>query len=106
MCSLFEEACLNGDFECIIKLKIDLNLEKGFYNACKNGHYNIVKYLLNNFDINYRSKVATKPKIIYQEPLKVEIEHFVDCIINKSNCITGKNHSINVIKILEEACPL
>ena len=53
MCSLFEEACLNGDFECIIKLKIDLNLEKGFYNACKNGHYNIVKYLLNNFDINY-----------------------------------------------------
>lgn len=60
----------------------------------------------NKYDIKYRSKVAVNPNIRYEEPLKIEIEHFVDCIVNKTNCITGKNHSINVIKILEEACPI
>ena len=54
----------------------------------------------NNFKINYRSKSVLKPKIEYHEPLKVEIDHFFDCIIEDIDCISGLDHARNVIKIL------
>lgn len=40
------------------------------------------------------------PKIDWQEPLKVEIEHFFDCILNGTQCLSGIEHAVGVVKIL------
>ncbi len=40
------------------------------------------------------------PKINFQEPLKVEIEHFLDCIENGTPCLTGIDHAKKVVAIL------
>ena len=48
----------------------------------------------------HRSGDVVLPKIEWKEPLKVEIEHFLDCIQNEINCITGVDHAMGVIKIL------
>lgn len=53
-----------------------------------------------NFDFNLRSGDVLLPKIQFEEPLKVEIEHFVDCIQNGEECLTGPVHAKEVIKIL------
>ncbi|TFB10602.1 Gfo/Idh/MocA family oxidoreductase [Candidatus Marinimicrobia bacterium MT.SAG.3] len=51
---------------------------------------------------NLRSGDVLIPKIDWQEPLKVEIEHFVDCILNGTKCLTDINHAKNVVRILTE----
>jgi len=55
----YEEACINGNIETVIKLfnKIDYKHDKflGFVNACKYGHLNIVKYhvdKIKNFNVH------------------------------------------------------
>ncbi|MBN1183771.1 MAG: Gfo/Idh/MocA family oxidoreductase [Bacteroidales bacterium] len=40
------------------------------------------------------------PKINFQEPLKVEINHFFDCIENGEECLTGIDHAKKVVGIL------
>ena len=55
------------------------------------------------FTFNHRSGDVVLPKINWQEPLKVEIEHFVDCIQNGTECITGPEHAERVVHILEKA---
>lgn len=40
------------------------------------------------------------PKINFEEPLKVEIQHFIDCIKNEATCITDTSHAMKVIRIL------
>ncbi len=40
------------------------------------------------------------PKIDFVEPLKVEIDHFVDCIRNGIKCLTGPEHALEVVRIL------
>jgi predicted dehydrogenase len=52
---------------------------------------------------NHRSGDVLLPKINFQEPLKVEIDHFIDCIENGTECITGIDHAKKVVKILEKA---
>ena len=42
------------------------------------------------------------PKIDFQEPLKVEIDHFIDCIQNGTKCFTGIDHARKVVQILSE----
>jgi len=49
---------------------------------------------------SHRSGDVLLPQIQFTEPLKVEIDHFVDCILNKTNCLTGPEHALNVVKIL------
>lgn len=49
---------------------------------------------------SHRSGDVLLPKIDFQEPLKVEIDHFVDCIQNKTKCITDIKHSLEVVRIL------
>jgi predicted dehydrogenase len=49
---------------------------------------------------NYRSGDVLLPKIDFQEPLKVEIDHFIDCIEQGIPCITGIEHARKVIAIL------
>lgn len=55
---------------------------------------------LSSFAFNYRSGDVLLPKINWQEPLKIEIQHFVDCIKNKVECLTGPRHAMEVTRIL------
>ena len=50
---------------------------------------------------NHRSGDVLMPKINFQEPLSVEINHFLDCIQNGADCITGIDHAKKVVGILE-----
>lgn len=49
---------------------------------------------------NHRSKDIVIPKINWQEPLKIEIEHFLSCIINDEKCISDSIHAKKVVDIL------
>ncbi|MBW2109203.1 MAG: Gfo/Idh/MocA family oxidoreductase [Deltaproteobacteria bacterium] len=49
---------------------------------------------------SYRSGDVLLPKINFVEPLKVEIDHFLDCIENGTPCLTGTDHAKKVIQIL------
>jgi predicted dehydrogenase len=52
---------------------------------------------------NYRSGDVLLPKINFKEPLQVEIDHFIDCIVNGTKCMTGVDHARKVVEILAEA---
>lgn len=49
---------------------------------------------------SHRSGDVLLPKIDFQEPLKVEIDHFIDCIENGDECITGVDHAKKVVEVL------
>jgi hypothetical protein len=49
---------------------------------------------------SHRSGDILLPRINFQEPLKVEVDHFIDCIENGDECITGVDHAKKVIEIL------
>jgi len=48
----------------------------------------------------YRSGDVLLPQIDFQEPLRVEIDHFLDCILNGVDCLTGPEHAKKVVQIL------
>lgn len=52
---------------------------------------------------DHRSGDIVMPRINFQEPLKVEIDHFIDCIRNGTQCLTGIQHAKKVVEILEKA---
>jgi predicted dehydrogenase len=52
------------------------------------------------FTLDYRYGDVLLPHINFEEPLKLEIAHFVDCILNGTQCITGPEHALMVVKIL------
>lgn len=55
-----------------------------------------------NFPVfNHRSGDVLLPKIDLQEPIKVEVDHFLDCIQDGVECITGIEHAKKVVGILE-----
>lgn len=57
-----------------------------------------------NFNpFTYRSGDVVMPAIKYEEPLRVEIAHFVDCIQNHGPCLTGTEHARSVVRILSQA---
>jgi predicted dehydrogenase len=49
---------------------------------------------------DHRSGDVLLPKIDFKEPLKVEIDHFFDCIQNGTKCLTGVDHAKKVVQIL------
>jgi len=49
---------------------------------------------------SHRSGDVLLPKINIPEPLKVEIDHFIDCIQDRAECLTGIGHAKKVVKIL------
>lgn len=54
-----------------------------------------------NFPIfDHRSGDVLLPKIQFQEPLKIEIDHFIDCIQEGARCLTGIPHARRVVEIL------
>jgi predicted dehydrogenase len=50
---------------------------------------------------NHRSGDVLLPKIDFSEPLKVEIDHFFDCVQNGTACAAGVQHAMRVVEILE-----
>lgn len=48
----------------------------------------------------HRSGDIVFPKIVFREPLVVEIDHFLDCILNGTPCLTGPDHAREVVRIL------
>lgn len=57
----------------------------------------------NFFSFNHRSGDVLLPKVDFQEPLKTEIAHFLDCITGKEKCRTDGDHALRVVQILEMA---
>ena len=55
---------------------------------------------------NYRSGDILIPEVKFAEPVRVEAEHFVDCIRNSREPLTGLAHARTVVSILERARPL
>jgi len=55
-----------------------------------------------SFLFNHRSGDVVMPKISWQEPLKIEIAHFIDCIELGTTCLTGADHAMKVVGILEK----
>ncbi len=49
---------------------------------------------------NHRSGDVILPKIHYEEPMKVEIAHFINCIQNGESCLTGPEHAKAVLQVL------
>jgi predicted dehydrogenase len=54
---------------------------------------------------NYRSGDILFPRVKFIEPLRLEAEHFRDCIINSQIPLTGLSHARAVVSILERARP-
>lgn len=54
-------------------------------------------------EFNYRSGDILLPQVKFVEPLKVEAEHFLECIKNKTTPLTGLSHARTVVSILEQA---
>ena len=55
---------------------------------------------------DYRTGDALMPRITFAEPVRVEAEHFLDCVRNSQEPLTGLSHARTVISILERARPL
>jgi predicted dehydrogenase len=55
---------------------------------------------------DYRSGDALMPQVKFAEPIRVEAEHYIDCIRNSQQPLTGLSHARTVVSILERARPL
>lgn len=55
---------------------------------------------------NYRTGDILMPEVKFAEPVRVEAEHFVSCIRNSQEPLTGLSHARSVVSILERARPL
>jgi predicted dehydrogenase len=54
-------------------------------------------------DFSYRSGDILLPRVDFVEPLRLETEHFLDCIRTGKEPATGINHARTVVSILERA---
>jgi predicted dehydrogenase len=52
---------------------------------------------------DYRRGDILMPEVKFAEPLRVEAEHFADCIRNSGEPLTGIHHARTVVSILERA---
>jgi len=53
--------------------------------------------------VGYRHGNIISPVTTTGEPLKLELQHFVDCVINNKKPITDGSHGADVVRIIEEA---
>jgi predicted dehydrogenase len=54
---------------------------------------------------DYRSGDIVLPQVKFTEPLRLEAQHFRDCILNHEEPLTGIAHARSVVSILERARP-
>lgn len=55
----------------------------------------------NNFQIFHRMGDVLLPRIDFQEPLKVEAAHFLECLRSGQQPLTGPKHARDVVRVLE-----
>ncbi len=55
------------------------------------------------FQVRVRSGEVTVPALTPAEPLRVECEHFVDCILEGRQPLTGGQHALDVVRVLTAA---
>lgn len=55
----------------------------------------------NNYQLLHRSGDVWLPRVKFQEPLKVEIDHFLECIQTGKTPLTGPKHARDVVAVLE-----
>jgi len=55
------------------------------------------------FQLALRRGDITIPALKFPEPLQVECQHFVDCIVDGRAPLTGGQHALEVVKVLEAA---
>lgn len=55
------------------------------------------------FTFDYHKGQVVYPEISFVEPLKLEVQHFIDCIHKDKEPLTGLCHTRRVTRILEEA---
>ena len=55
----------------------------------------------NNYQLIHRTGDVWLPRISFQEPLKVETAHFLDCLRNGTSPLTGPQHARDVVAVLE-----
>lgn len=55
----------------------------------------------NNYQILHRTGDVLLPRIDFQEPLKVEAAHFLDCLRTGATPLTGPRHARDVVAVLE-----
>src|SRR4029450_9360931 len=53
--------------------------------------------------MSYRYGGIFSPFIALQEPLSIQDEHFVDCVLNGSSPLTDGNDGLAVVQVLEAA---
>lgn len=81
------------------KLKI---FEKGFDKI--EGPDSVPGYInYGEFQLQLRDGDCLIPKLDFKEPLKMECDHFIDCIINNKTPLTDGRNGAMVVKILELA---
>lgn len=49
----------------------------------------------------HRSRGVQYPQLPFQEPLRVELQHYAACIRGESECLTGTSHAKAVLRTLE-----
>src|SRR5690348_10690811 len=81
-----------NDLEPDEKIKI---YDKGVQIANGTGIYELL--------VSYRSGDVWAPKVEQTEALKVELEHFVDCIVNNHTPLNDGAAGLRVVKLLEAA---
>lgn len=55
------------------------------------------------FQLALRRGDITIPALKFPEPLQVECQHFIDCILDGRAPLTGGQHALEVVKVLEAA---
>ncbi len=81
-----------NDLEADEKIKV---YDKGVQMTSGRGVYDLL--------VSYRSGDVCAPKIEQAEALKVELEYFIDCILNDRTPINDGAAGLRVVKILEAA---
>ena len=56
------------------------------------------------FQLSYRSGDIFIPRIEQVEPLKIEVAHFVDCVLGRDEPISNGRLGLEVVEILDKAC--
>ena len=81
----------------------DLNVREKVKIYDKGIDYQSAKGSFGEFQLSLRDGNITIPNIKNREPLKTEVEHFVDCIQNNNKPLTDGLDAYNVVKVLEAA---
>lgn len=58
---------------------------------------------IDNKGFNHRSGNTRSAQVHWIEPLRIEVDHFADCITNGVSCLTGVEHASKVVSVLEKA---